>query len=218
MAEQTKIETPSVFIQLASIFGANKDKVRHIKEANRNEIRSELLRSRSQTESGENTGIQLAAIPGGKTQLPNPDGKADLEDVAVDVETGLQACKAPNERCVAASRKCRDQARLYRSLNILLIFLSAFLSPSAGIIAAQVHEGVGYGFACTASLCTILMFVLKWGQLSETYSGYCLEFRKASSSENPDAEYDKIVGKIQSGALNMDLFDDPDHIERGCCC
>jgi hypothetical protein len=123
------------------------------------------------------------------------------------------------DKCMRASDICKYKARLYKWLNVVLIIFASFLSPASGIIGTTVSTGVGYIFAAFASILTVFMFLSKWGQLSETYASYALEFRRAASSNNPEDEYNLIHSKIDSGILNIYLLDNKnDDVCCGCCC
>lgn len=149
-----------------------------------------------------------------------------LKDARDKKDNGIQmasVCDSPGEvlmnipdvediikNCVTFSRQCRKRAKLYRSLNIFVIFFSSFVSPSAGIVGSQFGFTYGYVTAGVAGVLTVILNMFLWGQLSETYSGYCLEFQRAALSDDPVRDYNIVVVKIKSSSLNFDLWEDPE--------
>lgn len=193
MSSSSNANPPSIFNQVSSILGLNKSKVQKYKEEMR-----EINKSKDPTINGVNIKVSSTIV---------------LHEEKLIGEIISEG----SEKCVLMSKKCRYQSRLYKNLNIMLLFLAGFLGSGAGIMASEVNAISGFTVGALSAMCTIFIYVLKWGELSETYASLAIELRNASFSTNPTRDYNIIEKRISTGALNIDLWDDTDQKERCCC-
>jgi hypothetical protein len=156
---------------------------------------------------------------GSSASLTNIDEVEDFDKPAAielkdmeDVELNSYA-----KTCEDYSLKCHSQSMKYSIINMVFTAVSLISTCVAFITPPLIPVNVSISFIALSAVIQFAIAKFQWGQLSETYATYSLEFHHLGLTVPNSKAFNMVCKKASNAVTQLELWD-YEYDQTQCCC